>query len=61
MALFIPKLPKDPYILYVSLGGDNLQAIRRRYKTWVPKLTACLRGWKRTETASTVEVKSVFK
>jgi len=56
-----PEAAEGPYILYVSLGGDNLQIIRRRYKAWIPKLTACLRGWKRTETASTVEVKSVFK
>lgn len=56
-----PESVEGPYTLYVSLGGDNLQAIRRRYKIWIPKLTACLRGWKRTETASTVEVKSVFK
>ena len=56
-----PQAAEGPYILYVSLGGDNLQTIRRRYKAWIPKLTACLRGWKRTETASTAEVKSVFK
>lgn len=56
-----PEAAEGPYILYVSLGGDNLQTIRRRYKAWIPKLTACLRGWKRTETASTAEVKSVFK
>ena len=56
-----PEAVEGPYLLYVSLGGDNLQAIRKRYRAWVPTLTACLRGWKRTETASTVEVKSVFR
>jgi preprotein translocase subunit SecB len=55
-----PEAADGPYILYVSLGGNNLPAIRQRYRTWIPKLTACLRGWKRTETASAEEVKSVF-
>lgn len=49
-----------PYVLYVSLGGNNLLEIKRRYRTWVPKLTACLKGWKRTEVVSAEDVKSVF-
>jgi hypothetical protein len=55
-----PEASEGPYILYVSLGGDDLSVTRKRYRAWVPRLTACLRGWKRTETASAEEVKSVF-
>lgn len=55
-----PEDAELPYVLYVSLGGNNLSPIRKRYKAWVPKLTACLRGWNRSETVSVDEVKSVF-
>ena len=55
-----PEAPEGPYILYVSLGGDDLSAIRKRYRAWIPKLMACLRGWRRTEATSAEEVKSVF-
>jgi hypothetical protein len=56
-----PEAASGPYLLYVSLGGNNLQDIRRRYRAWIPRLTACLRGWKRTQSASRDEVKTVFK
>ena len=56
-----PEEVEGPYVLYVSLGGNNLAGIQKRYKAWVPKLTACLPGWKRTETTSAEDVKSVFR
>ena len=56
-----PEEAEGPYVLYVSLGGNNVAAIEKRYKVWVPKLTACLPGWKRTETTSVEDVKSVFR
>ena len=43
------------------LGGNRISAIRGNYSRWVSKLTKCLPGWKRTETASAEEVKSVFR
>lgn len=55
-----PEAADGPYVLYVSLGGNNISEIKRRYRTWVPKLMACLKGWKRTEVVSTEDVKSVF-
>ena len=59
---FVHPVDEDgPYVLYVSLGGNNLSSIKRRYMTWVPKLTACLRGWKRSEITSVDEVRSVFR
>ena len=56
-----PEEVEGPYVLYVSLGGNNLAGIQKRYKVWVPKLIACLPGWKRIETTSADEVKSVFR
>ena len=56
-----PEDPELPFVLYVSLGGNDLSPIRKRYKAWVPKLTACLRGWKRSEIVAVDEVKSVFR
>ena len=55
-----PEDAERPFALYVSLGGNTLSPIKKRYKAWVPKLSACLRGWKRTESVSVEEVKSVF-
>lgn len=56
-----PEDEQAPFILYVMLGGNNLSSIKKRYKAWVPKLSACLRGWKRSETVSVEEVRSVFR
>jgi len=51
----------DPHALYVLLGGNRISEIRGSYSRWVSKLTTCLPGWKRVETASAEEVKSVFR
>jgi len=56
-----PEDPELPFVLYVSLGGNNLSPIKKRYQAWIPKLTACLRGWKRSETIAADEVRSVFR
>jgi len=56
-----PEASDGPYVLYVSLGGNNLWEIKRRYRAWVPKLAACLAGWRRTEVASKEDLKSVFR
>jgi hypothetical protein len=50
----------EPHVLYVKIGSNRIPEVKTDYDRWLSKLTACLPGWKRTESSSKEEIKSVF-